>query len=138
LRVSRFSICKHTELSHTDRIAGTSAAWGFPVNWTRGSPTSRFARHLDVSRTPHHGTGNCPNRAGAPFSTPLGKRRPCWLPLAGRRFANPTSLRNDQILVDRYSQTGTLGQVQTAFLVHERGILHDREAVGVRGDGRVV
>ena len=53
--------------------------------------------------------------------------------------APPTpGLRNDQIPVDRYSQTRTLRQVQIPFLVHQRRILYDREAVGVCGNGRVV
>src|SRR5665213_4607181 len=55
--------------------------------------------------------------------------------LSSRRKSH---LRGDQIFVDLHAQARTLRQVKIAFLVDQRGVVHDCETIGIRGDWRVV
>ena len=59
--------------------------------------------------------------------------------LDDRRTAfDAAALKSDQLFFDLYPQTRALRQVKIAFRVHQWGVLHHGEAMGIRRDGRVV
>ena len=55
-----------------------------------------------------------------------------------RTVFDAVALKSDQLFIDLYPQTRALRQVKIAFRVHQWGVLHHGEAMGIRRDGRVV